>query len=495
MSVSSTESYAATRTWPRRIGLLNDYLRIPYANGSSFASQFLYRELMARGHDVTVLGPREASAKPGDLPRQTVQFPALPLRNHPGVYLPLPGKAALTQAAAQRFDVTLAQACSAFLDLGAWLRVAHDVPFLCVNTVHLPSASNVVLPDSLVHNRSFQRVYGDWFIPWVETLYVQNYNNSDGLIVLSESFRSYWRQRGVKVPIHVIPRAVEPKIFDVTSDIDPFAPEAKRGGRLLVVCRHTREKEIERLLEIFARWIAPAVPDATLTLVGDGPDHDAFRAKARELGVEDRTFFPGEFPVTDIPTFYRFADLFVYTSLSETYGQVVSEAMWCGLPVVALDDGMGVSSQVRDGETGVLVTHGPDADFTDWRFGGEVVALLRNRSRRTAMSEAARASRRETVSPERIVDCYYEAFDSARRHCADTKAQRRHKSGLGVLAHWSWINVATAGFGVLRAPAVINRHGRRQPSWEALGESERTSGIDLAGPVPMGVADSERIGA
>jgi hypothetical protein len=134
----------------------------------------------------------------------------------------------------------------------------------------------------------------------------------------------------VTAPIHVIPRAIEPKIFDHAGEVDPFDPAARRGGRLLCVCRHTREKEIERLIEVFAKWIAPAVPEATLTLVGDGPDHDLFRAHAVAHGVADRTFFPGEFSVKEIPSFYRFADLFVYASLSETYGQVVSEALWCG---------------------------------------------------------------------------------------------------------------------------------------------------------------------
>ena len=497
MSIPVTEQqHGQCRTWPRHVGLLNDYLRIPYANGSSFASQFIYRELLARGQEVTVMGPKEVEAAPHELPDQHVQFPSLPLRSHPGVYLALPGRAALRQAAAKKFDVTLAQTSNAFLDLATWLRIAHNVPSLVVNTVHLPSAANVILPDSLLHNRTVRSVFFDRFIPWVESLYVQNCNLTDGLIVLSESFEEYWRKRGVTVPIHVIPRAVEPKIFDCVHNEDPFPATARRGGRLLVVCRHTREKEIERLLEIFARWIAPSVPEATLTLVGDGPDHDTFKDKAEQLGIADRTFFPGEFPVTQIPTYYAHADLFVYTSLSETYGQVISEALWCGLPVVALHDGMGVSSQIRDGETGVLVRPGPDRDFSDWRFGSEVVALLRNRSRRFGMAEAARTNRRREVTPERVIDRYYEAFDSARRHCAETQEERKRISAAGKLAHWSWINVATAAFGMLRAPAVVNRHGRKQPSWEAFENqlASRDSGLHTAIELP-GEEGPARVGA
>jgi len=58
--LSPTRHHAATsgsRSWLRHVGLLNDYVRIPYANGSSFATQFLYREFRARGQEVTVVGP------------------------------------------------------------------------------------------------------------------------------------------------------------------------------------------------------------------------------------------------------------------------------------------------------------------------------------------------------------------------------------------------------------------------------------------------------
>ena len=199
----------------------------------------------------------------------------------------------------------------------------------------------------------------------------------------------------------MIPRNVEPRIFDAPAGADPFPRNMRRGARMLVVCRHTREKEVERLLRIFARWVAPSVPDATLTLVGDGPDHDVFRRYAEALGVADRCWFPGEFSVTQMPTFYRHADLFVYASLSETYGQVVSEALWCGLPAVAFADGMGVSQQVEHDVTGMLVEPTGDVDAADWRFGRACVSLLRNPRKRHALGATAERHARERCSPSR----------------------------------------------------------------------------------------------
>ena len=456
-------------SWLRHIGLINDYVRIPYANGSSFASQFLYREFRARGHQVTVVGPRDPKAKPEELPQSHVSLTALPLRNHPGVWLPLRTRRGLAEVAAQRFDVMLGQASSELLDLGVYMRATQHVPFLCVNTLHLPGAYNVLLPDSLVNNPQAHKLFGEHLVPWAERQTAKVYNQTDGVIVLSKGLEQYWRDRGVTVPIHVIPRSVDPAIFDRKPAEDPFDSRASRGGRLLCVCRHTREKSVSRLLEIFARHIYPAAPHATLTLVGDGPDHDTFQAEARALGIMDRTFFAGEYGLNDIPNFYRHADVFLYTSLSETYGQVVSEAAWCGLPVVAMADNKGVSQQIEHDVTGLLVEPGPDEDKANAEFGQHALALLENEIYRRTLARTAQQHTRDRAHPEAGIRRYYEAFRQAKQHCRET-LQQRLKDTTGpyfCLARWAAVQTTVAAFGCLRPPATLNRHGRMPPRWDA----------------------------
>src|SRR5687767_4963351 len=102
-------AHASDLPFPHRIGILNDYVRIPYANGSSFASQLLYREFSERGHDVTVIGPSDPLATAADLPRNHVALPSLPLRIHPGVHFPFPTREGLAAIASKKFDVVLAQ--------------------------------------------------------------------------------------------------------------------------------------------------------------------------------------------------------------------------------------------------------------------------------------------------------------------------------------------------------------------------------------------------
>ncbi|HEU5073206.1 MAG TPA: glycosyltransferase [Polyangiaceae bacterium] len=493
LNVTETKVNSAgiSADFPKHIGILNDYVRVPYANGSSFASQFLYREFSARGHEVTIVGADDPDTASNELPESYVCLKSLPLRNHPGVRVAFPTPRGLQELADKKLDLILGQTCTELLEAGIWLRAKQRVPAIAVNTVHLPSVYNVVLPDSLYQVKAVQAVF-EKMIAQVERYQAGLFNRGDGLIVLSEGLKHYWTERGVTVPIHVIPRSVDPSIFDRGYDHDPFPAEAKRGSRLLVVCRMTREKEVARLLDLFARLIVPAMPDATLTLVGDGPDYDAFVQLAEKLDVASRTFFLGERPLQQIPGFYRHADLFVYTSLSETYGQVVSEALWCGLPAVALADGMGVSQQIVDGETGVLVDPTAGERAANWRFAKAVITLLRDRNRRQQMSERATQIVRERAAPERCIARYYEAFDVARQHLADSSSSKITDMARGAqaVATWTAVHLELAALGLLRKPAKINRNGTKQPVWEQPPEG--TSLLESAIP-PRG-ADSRALG-
>src|SRR5262249_15475285 len=148
-------------------------------------------------------------ARPGELPREHLSLPSLPLRNHPGVRLPLPSRAALAELLRDPPDVVLGQTCSGLLELGSWLRQRLGVPFLCVNTVHLPSVYNVMLPDKLLQNEAVRGLFSERLVPFAERHTAHAYDQSDGLIVLSSGLADYWRERGVSAPIFVIPRCIE----------------------------------------------------------------------------------------------------------------------------------------------------------------------------------------------------------------------------------------------------------------------------------------------
>jgi len=461
---------------PLRVAILSDFTRITYANGAVFQTRFLYQELRRCGHEVTVIGPHDPDATPEELAPGTVALPSVPLKTYPGLHLPMP-------LAPWNFDVVFAQTTSLLLEFGVWLRKMKGIPLLCVNTTHLVAAYDVLLPEKLSRNDLIQAGVLMTLTRPYERLFSRIYNQSDGLVVLSEGLRGYWRERGVTAPIHVIPRTVQPEVFDRPLGADPYTHLIEREGlpqrgpRLLCAGRHTREKSQDRVIRIFARHVLPAEPDATLTLVGDGPDTELYQRVARSVGAEHRVFFTGEVPWMTMPDFYRYADVFVHASLSETYGNVMGESLWCGTPTVAFADGMGVSSQIQDGVNGVLFAPGKGEDSegaADAAFGRAVVELIRDPRARARLGKAAAKRARERCSPVAVEQKIADAFQHAQDHAvasglhaaADGPKMMQWLTTLKHARPWTTFNGIIYLSGHLR-PA---KNGRRERIHPLLGD-------------------------
>lgn len=165
---------------------------------------------------------------------------------------------------------------------------------------------------------------------------------------------------------------------------------------LLYVGRVTHEKNILILAQAY-RALARA--DTRLVVVGDGPGRADLEAALRGLPVT----FTGYLADEPLARTYAAADLFVFPSTTETFGQVVQEAMASGLPVVGCD-AEGVCDLVQPGVTGLLARPKDAADFT-----AAMRTLLDDPSRRIAMGHAARAwalTRSWTEVMESLVSLY-----------------------------------------------------------------------------------------
>jgi len=425
--VAPFASLRAANGRPLRIAILSDFTRIPYANGAVLQTRALYQELRRCGHEVTLIGPKDPNAQPGEVPPGTIALPSLPLRTYPGVHIPLPLESWVFDPSRWNFDLCFAQTCSLLLEFGVWLRKMRGIPLLCVNTTHLAAAYSVLLPERLSKMEAVKTGIEFLLRRPMEHMFTNLYNQSDGLMVLSPGLRDYWRERGVSVPIHVIPRAVQADTFDRPTTEDPFITMLKDrglesdGARFLCAGRHTREKSQDRVVRIFARNVLPVVPDATLTMLGAGPDTGYYKRIARELGVAERVIFVGEVPFAQMVGFYRSADVLLHASLSETFGNVLGEALWCGLPAVAFADGMGVSAQAVHRANAIVIeperTSALEED-ANIAFGHAAVELVRNNEMRERMSTEASRYARERCSPAVVQRRLAEAFQHARTHAA-----------------------------------------------------------------------------
>jgi len=410
------------------------------------------------------------------LPPNTVALPSIPLKTYPGLRLSMPMEKWVYDANRWNFDICFAQAASPLVHFGVWLRKMRGIPLLCVNTTHLSAAYDVLLPENVKKLGWVNAGLELALKRPVENHFTNIYNDSDGLVVLSEGLRAYWRERGVTAPIHVIPRAVQPEIFDKPLGQDPYTHLEGgqwRGARLLCAGRHTREKAQDRVIRIFARHVAPVDREATLTLLGEGPDTEYYRRVAREEGVAHRVFFAGEVPFTQMPDFYAYADIFVHTSLSETYGNVMGEALWCGTPTVAFADGMGVSSQIKDRVNGVLLAPGTksrrEEREADAAFGRAVLDLLADPQERARLGKAASKLARDRSAPlavqHRIADAFRHAQEHAAacgiRAAADGPRVLRWMTTANHFKSWAAINGSLYLIGHLR-PAEDHRKTKAQ---------------------------------
>jgi len=396
------------------VGILTDFPSLAVQSGPALHTRFLHDGLVSRGHDVTLMGPDTTGVTPADDVR-THLFRGVPYPSHPNVkvVVPQPLRALTT---APPVDIIHGQTNNHVIEWANWMRKMHRTAVINTHIIHLPTHSHFLLSDGL-YATEIARGLTRTMATDVERDFARMYNAGDGLVVQSRYMVDYWRERGVETPIWVVGRPIDPAKFSAQPGADPFPASFKVGKRLVCVCRHDREKNLEQLITIFDEHIAAADPDATLTLIGAGHDHDNLVALANRGRHADRVHFPGEVAHGRLVDWYARASVFVYTSLSETFGNVVNEALWCGLPVVALDDQMGVAHQVTDGANGFLVK--PHHLDTNEAFARATVALLRDRSLQNRMATQAATLSRQTSAPAVVLSkferIYGEATESARR--------------------------------------------------------------------------------
>jgi len=191
--------------------------------------------------------------------------------------------------------------------------------------------------------------------------------------------------------IEVIPNFVDAELFRPRADARPSeVPSCVHVSNFRPV------KRVPWLLRAFAS--ATAGTAARMTLVGDGPDHEACRNLVRELGIAERVVLLGERDA--LPELLAPADVFVLSSSEESFGLSALEAMACGTPVVATRVG-GVSEVVEHGVTGLLSEADDQAEFAS-----NLRQLLFDRDRAAQMGRAARRVAQERYARENVIGRY-----------------------------------------------------------------------------------------
>jgi glycosyltransferase involved in cell wall biosynthesis len=123
---------------------------------------------------------------------------------------------------------------------------------------------------------------------------------------------------------------------------------------LCVLARLVPHKQIEHTFEVVAR-LAPELPDLRLSVIGDGWWRDQLVTAATELGVADRVTFHGHVSADERDLLLRRSWLMLLPSVKEGWGLAVTEAALQATPTVAYASAGGVNESILHGETGLLV--------------------------------------------------------------------------------------------------------------------------------------------
>jgi len=179
---------------------------------------------------------------------------------------------------------------------------------------------------------------------------------------------------------------------------------------LLYVGRVAFEKNISFLLEML-KVLVQDVPDVLLVITGEGPAEASLHRLTQELGLTHNVKFIGYLNrELELNACYQAADVFVFSSKSETQGLVLLEAMAQGTPVVAIAE-LGTASILVDGQ-GALIAPDDVAGFSD-----KVKHLLMYPEERFELGVQARsyvlAKWTASIQAERMVQ-FYGALINAR---------------------------------------------------------------------------------
>lgn len=356
------------------IGIVTDTYR-PRVNGVVTSIDTFTREFVKLGHRVTILAPAfvEAAAEPG-----VVRFPSHYLWFDPEDRLPdpwLPAGRRIVRALPElRMDVLHTQTPFALgVAAFAWGRRL-GIPV--VHTFHTHFTTYVghyirFLPRSLS-------------VPWAERL-SRAYCDRCALVVTpSSQMRDVLRGYGARARIEVVPTGIR---LDRLEGADGAAFRARQGIAadarvLLYMGRVAREKNIDFLFGVVERLRAE-YPRLLLVVAGEGPAMRDLEALRDARGLARHVTFTGYLTGADWSGAFAAADLFVFASVTETQGLVVTEAQAVGTPVVAVG-AMGVLDVLTDGRGGTLVRLDPD------EFAGAVRRYLADPAFRAAQSTMAR---------------------------------------------------------------------------------------------------------
>lgn len=339
----------------------------PEVNGVAMTNQRLVRGLIGLGHEVLLIKPRRADAN--DVP--TKQFSVLevfgiPIPNYAGLKIGLPALGQLKKHFESHKPDVVHVATEGPLGFSA-LRAAIQLNIPATSTFH-------------TNFQDYCADYGAAFAGRVMMKYLRWFHNKCALTTVPDpDLITRLEKDGVERLEH-LGRGADTELFSPGKRSQALRAAWGAGPDTPVaiyVGRAAAEKNIPLVLEAWQK-ARKEHPDLKMVVVGDGPVRKKLEKKWPEV------HFAGMRYDEDLAAHYASADVFIFGSESETFGNVVIEAMTSGLVVLTYDYAAG-RQFIRSGENGYLVTLGDEQALSD-----KFAEILKQRGGWPAIGLAAR---------------------------------------------------------------------------------------------------------
>jgi glycosyltransferase involved in cell wall biosynthesis len=323
-----------TETWP------------PEINGVSLTLSKLVQGLCARNHQVQLIRPRQTRVDQAlnHSGFEEVLMRGMPIPRYPELKLGLPGKRALIQAwTLKRPDL---------------VHIATEGP---LGWSALQAARRLRLPVTSDFRTNFHAYSQHYGVGWLRkpiVAYLRKFHNLTRLtMVPTQALRAELMAGGFH-NVQVVARGVDTQLFNPARRSE--ALRAAWGANenslvLLVVGRLAAEKNLDVALRAFEVMHATHA-DVKLVFVGDGPLREQLRQRCPSA------VFAGMRRQDELATYYASADVFLFPSVTETFGNVTVEALASGLPVLAFDTAA-AADWVRHDGNGWLVPVDDEAAY------------------------------------------------------------------------------------------------------------------------------------
>lgn len=350
-----------TETWP------------PEVNGVALTLSKLVHGLAQRNHAIQLIRPRQGAHDAGTVQDDMSELllKGLPIPRYPELKLGLPNKKALLKAWTLRRPDLVHIATEGPLGWSA-LRVARQL--------RLPVTS-----DFRTNFHSYSKHYGVGWLSKPILAYLRKFHNHTACtMVPTRALRNELSTLGFE-NVRVVARGVDTTVFHPdkrSAELRQSWGADEHSLVMLSVGRLAKEKNLDLVLQAHAAMRA-VHPGCRLVFAGDGPYRAALQDKCPEA------VFLGMRPHAELARIYASADLFVFPSLTETFGNVTLEALACGTPTLAFDTAAAAELVVH-GHNGWLVQGSGEEDFVLQALSiARDPALLQSLREQTRQSVAA----------------------------------------------------------------------------------------------------------